>query len=233
MNQLPKNNLALACIVPFLLYLAGSAWLAKVPTQWYSFAYGLVAGASGLAVWYLLDRDWRQKLIRPHFQVLPGVAIGLLGIALWIWLSHLHLEQALAEFLPAWMMPPDRVGFNPFEQLDGQTAIVSFLVIRTIGIAIVVPIVEELFWRAFLLRWTIDPDWQRIPLGTFTAKSCFIVALLFTLAHPEWLAAAAYCLLINGLLYWKRDLWQTIVAHSVSNLTLVGYVLLTDNWWLW
>ncbi|MFO0941256.1 MAG: CAAX prenyl protease-related protein [Pirellulales bacterium] len=233
MNQPSKNNLALACIVPFAIYLAGSAWLAKLSTQWYSFAYGLVATVSALSVWYLLDRDSRRQLIAPHIRVMPGIAVGLLGIALWIWLSHLHVEQVLATYLPAWMVPADRVGFNPFEQLDGKVAIIVFLVVRTIGIAIVVPIVEELFWRAFLLRWTIDPDWQKISIGTYSAKSCLIVTLLFTLAHPEWLAAATYCLLMNGLLYWKRDVWQTIVAHSISNLSLVVYVLMTDNWWLW
>lgn len=233
MNQPSNNNLALACILPFVLYLAGSAWLAKLPTQWYAIAYGMVAAVSLLSVWYLLDRTSRKQLICPHRRIVPGVVFGLLGIALWIWLSQLHLEQAIAEYLPAWMAPADRVGFNPFEQLDGKLVIAVFLLVRTVGISVVVPIVEELFWRAFLLRWTIDPDWQKISLGTFTAKSCLIVTLLFTLAHPEWLAAASYCLLINGLLYWKRDLWQTIVAHSVSNLTLVVYVLLTDNWWLW
>lgn len=233
MTQPTQNNLALACTVPFLLYLGGSAWLAKIPTDWYWLAYALVASVSGAAVWYLLDSNSRRTLIRPHFRIFPAACFGLLGIAAWIILSQLHVEKALSGYLPSWLAPSERVGFNPFEQLSNATAVVAFLVVRVAGIAIVVPIVEELFWRAFLLRWTIDPDWQRIPLGTFTLRSCVIVTLLFTLAHPEWLAAAVYCLLINGLLYWKRDLWQTIVAHSISNLVLVAYVLWSNNWWLW
>lgn len=53
------------------------------------------------------------------------------------------------------------------------------------------------------------------------------------MAHPEWLAAAVYSLLMNGLLYWKKDIWQCIVAHGVSNLLLAVYVLASGNWWLW
>ena len=104
---------------------------------------------------------------------------------------------------------------------------------RLVGIAVLVPIAEELFWRGFLLRWLIDPEWEEIKLGEYTHHSCAIVVLMFTVAHPEWLAAASYCLLINGLLYWKKDLWQCVVAHAVSNLVLAIYVLQTGHWWLW
>jgi membrane protease YdiL (CAAX protease family) len=59
------------------------------------------------------------------------------------------------------------------------------------------------------------------------------VTILFALAHPEWVAALAYCALLNGLLYWRRNLWDCIVAHAVSNLVLGIYVLATGNWMLW
>lgn len=226
----PKSSLALACILPFVIYLAGSAWLAKLPTQWYWFAYIIVATTSAFAAWRLLDSESRRQLIRPHLRIAPALLVGFVGIGLWIALSHLQIEK---QFLPEWMHPADRVGFNPWEQLSGTLAIWAFILVRTIGISIVVPVVEELFWRAFLLRWTIDPDWQRVPIGAFSWKSCLIVTALFTMAHPEWLAAAVYSLLMNGLLYWKKDLWQCMVAHGVSNLLLAVYVLASGNWWLW
>jgi hypothetical protein len=59
------------------------------------------------------------------------------------------------------------------------------------------------------------------------------VTLMFTLAHPEWMAAAVYCVLLNLLLSWTRDLWNCVVAHGVSNLVLGVYVLWTDSWELW
>jgi CAAX prenyl protease-like protein len=224
---------ALPLIAPFVIYLVGSAWLAKLPTNWYWIGYACVATASLAVLLWLLSPDRRNKLIQLHCRVGPGVATGVIGIALWIGISKLHLEQSVADFLPTWLQPGERVGFNPWDQLGGGLAIAAFLVVRISGIAIVVPLVEELFWRGFLLRWTIDPDWEKVPIGAFTWQSCLMVTALFTLAHPEWLAAATYCLLVNGLLYWKKDLWQCVVAHAISNLLLAFYVLATDNWWLW
>jgi uncharacterized protein len=229
LNSLP----ALPLVLPFAIYLIGSGFLAKLPTNWYWIAYACVAGASLIALIVLIDSKQRKALINFHSRVGAGIATGVVGIALWISLSHIRLDVLVGNFLPTWLQPGQRVGFNPWEQLDGNLMIGAFLIVRVIGIAIVVPLVEELFWRGFLLRWTIDPAWEKQPLGSFTWPSCLIVTLLFTLAHPEWFAAATYCLLLNGLLYWKKDLWQCIVAHGVSNLLLVIYVVYTDNWWLW
>ncbi len=229
----PSANHALACVIPFVIYLLGSAWLSKLPTNWYWLGYALTAGSSLAAFVWLVDPDFRRQLLRVHRRVWPGILVGIVGIALWIVLSHGHLEAKLANYLPSFLQPSERVGFNPWEQLDGQLGIAAFITVRVLGIAIVVPLVEELFWRGFLLRWLIDADWQKVPVGTFTWPSCLGVTALFTLAHPEWLAAAVYCLLINALLYWKKDLWQCVVAHAVSNLLLAIYVLQSDNWWLW
>jgi uncharacterized protein len=228
-----QDNHLLPCVVPFAIYLAGSAWITKVPTYWYWLAYLCVAALSATSFWCLSSPAFRSAYLKPHRRVLEGVTLGAVGILAWIVLSHLRLEAVIATYLPSWLTPAERAGFNPWEQLSGPLAIGLFLTIRIIGIAVVVPLVEELFWRAFLLRWTIDPDWEQVPLGAFTWRSCLTVVVLFTLAHPEWFAAATYCLLINSLLYWKKDLWQCIVAHSVSNFLLVIYVITTDNWWLW
>ncbi len=111
--------------------------------------------------------------------------------------------------------------------------IYSFIVIRMIGLAILVPLIEEVFWRGFLARWMIDEDWETIPLGTFNWNVFFYVTALFTLAHPEWFAAAVYAVLINTLFFWKKDLWPCIVAHAVSNFLLGVYVLTTRSWSLW
>jgi len=168
-----------------------------------------------------------------HPRIIWGVLFGILGIVYWIALSHLHLEKWLTSGLPAWLQVGERVSFDPLAELTDPLTKAIFLMVRLVGIAVLVPLVEELFWRCFLLRWSIDPEWQQVPLGTFTWTSCLLVTAMFTLAHPEWFAAAGYCLLINALLYWKKDLWLCVVAHGVSNLTLAVYVLWTGHWFLW
>ncbi|MEZ6137791.1 MAG: CAAX prenyl protease-related protein [Pirellulaceae bacterium] len=217
-----------AYILPFALYLLGTLVASRFGTASYPYAYGCVVGiVAGVSIWQLRGK----QVIQPHPRVGLGILFGLVGIALWIWLSA--IQESFITNLPAWLQPEARVGYNPFEELGNSTAAWTFIAIRTLGIAAIVPIAEELFWRGFLLRWTIDPEWEKVPLGEYTFSSCMMVTVMFTAAHPEWLAAACYCLLINGLMYWKRDLWLCIVAHAVSNFTLVCYILVMQAWWLW
>ena len=213
-----------------MLYLLGTAFIGRFGKSGYPIGYTLVAVLVAISI-FVLCRN--REIFKPHWKVLPGVGLGLLGIAAWILLSKLHLERYVTDLLPTFLKPPDRAGYNPFEELGTGLQAWAFVAVRLIGIAILVPIAEELFWRGFLLRWLIDPEWERVPLGDYTLSSCAIVTFMFTLAHPEWLAAAVYCLLINALLYWKRDLWQCMVAHATSNFALAVYVLMTAEWWLW
>jgi CAAX prenyl protease-like protein len=175
---------------------------------------------------------WGRCILRPHRRVGPGVVVGLVGIALWIGLSRLNLEQQLAPSLPSWLRPSPRTAFDP-GSIAGPAARRGFIALRLAGLALLVPVAEELFWRGFLSRWLVSPDWRSEPLGRFTPLSFAGVTLLFTLVHPEWLAAAVYCTLLNGLLAWTRDLWNCVVAHGVSNLVLGTFVLSTQTWELW
>lgn len=217
-----------AYVVPLVLYLALTQVAATYPEQ-YGWLYPSLVLVVG-AVTVVLLRS--RRLIQPHRHVLAGVIVGLVGIALWIGLCRLQVEQHLAAYVPPWLQP-ERVGFNPFEKIRQPVARWAFLAVRLAGLAVLVPVVEELFWRGFLLRWLTSADWEHQKLGHFSARAFAIVTLLFTLAHPEWLAAAVYCCLLNGLVYWKGDLWNCIVAHGVSNLVLGVYILSTGSWELW
>jgi len=219
-----------AFIIPLVLYILGTSLISNLPLEWYPITYAVVVAIVATACWFLIRKE---GIIKPHGRVLIGIVTGLIGVFLWILVSHLHLEDLLSTILPESLRPLARVSYNPFENLESSLAQWSFIGVRLLGIALVVPVIEEVFWRGFLMRWLINPDWRQVPIGQFTAGSCATLCGLFALAHPEWFAAAAYCLLLNGLLYWKRDLWLCIVAHATSNLVLVMYVLTTKNWWLW
>lgn len=219
-----------AYVLPFVLYLLGTTLISRFEGGWYALAYGCLAVVLATVYWQLLRG---RSTFKPHWRVAWGVVFGLVGIVIWIALSHLQLEQYLTQFLPGFLRPEERVGFNPFEKLGNGWEAWAFIGGRLLGIAILVPLAEELFWRGFLLRWLIDPEWEKVPVGEYSLSSCATVVLLFTLAHPEWLAAAIYCTLLNALLYWKKDLWLCMVAHAVSNLVLAIYVLYAGQWWLW
>jgi len=219
----------IAYVLPFVLYLLGTN-LAAQSSGAYPLAYSAVVAVVAAATYWLV---WRPGLLQPHQRVAAGVLVGLTGIVWWIGACELGLEESLAPYLPTFLRPEARVAFNPFVALPQPLAAWGFVAVRLLGLAVLVPLAEELFWRGFLLRWFVSPEWQDVPLGKFTPGSFAVVTLLFTLAHPEWLAAAGYCALLNGLLYWKKDLWNCVVAHAVSNLVLGCYVLVTGAWRLW
>ncbi len=216
-------------VIPFVLYLLFSQ-VASYYNELYPLLYiATVVMVSGAAIYLLSGR----YLLQPHKNIVPGIIFGLVGIVLWILLSKSHLDEIVISVLPVWLQPDQRLAFNPFEDIASPLLVWLFILARSLGLVLLVPVVEELFWRGFLLRWVISADWQDQPIGVFTLRSFVWIVLLFTLAHPEWFAAAAYCILINLLLYWKKDLWLCIVAHATTNLTMVAYILMTDSWELW
>jgi CAAX prenyl protease-like protein len=228
-DRLPGWQSALPWVLPFALYLVLTQIPLRFPRHYPSLYTLCVLVAGFITVGLLRGRG----LVRCHRQVLAGIVFGLAGIALWIFLADLDLERHLFSLLPESLRPQPRAAFNPFQEIAHPAARMGFMAVRLLGIAVLVPVAEELFWRGFLLRWIIAPDWQAVKLGRYSFKSFFWVTLLFTLAHPEWLAAAIYCMLMNLLIYWKKDLWNCIVAHGVSNLCLAIYVLATGTWKLW
>ncbi|MCI0460997.1 MAG: CAAX prenyl protease-related protein [Gemmataceae bacterium] len=220
------RNPILAYCLPFALFiLLGlvESWEPLRPYYpWiYSLKIGIVAGA-----WWWLRTSYPGP---SGARLALGALVGIVGVVLWIGLSRLNLESAL----PGWLQLGKRVGYNPFETIASPVGQGAFIVIRLIGLALVVPLVEEVFWRGFLLRYLIRENFATVPIGTYTPGSFAVVTLLFAAAHPELLAALVWGAAINGLLYHTKNLWACVVAHAVTNLLLGLYVLTLGAWELW
>jgi CAAX prenyl protease-like protein len=108
------------------------------------------------------------------------------------------------------------------------------LTLRMIRAVMIVPIVEELFWRAWLMRWIIDQNFQSVPLGKYTAASFWIVAALFASEHgPYWDVGLAAGIIYNWWMVRTRSLGDLILAHAVTNFSLSAYVIATGKWEYW
>jgi len=152
-----------------------------------------------------------------------GVVAGSLVLLVWV----------APEGLYPFMRIGHGVGFNPYG--FGLTGPELWCVIgaRLLGASLVVPVMEELFWRGFLMRVLIDSDFERVPLGTYRLFSFALVAVAFGLEHDRWLVGIAAGLLYGGLLVWRRNLFTCMVAHAVTNLGLGIFVLRTRQWTFW
>jgi len=110
-----------------------------------------------------------------------------------------------------------------------------FLPIRLITTAAVVPIVEELFWRGWLMRWILDSrDFLKIPLGTWRPLSFWLVAILFASEHgPYWEVGLLAGVVYNWWIIRTKCLADCILAHAVTNAILAAYVLAAGQWQYW
>jgi CAAX prenyl protease-like protein len=98
-----------------------------------------------------------------------------------------------------------------------------------------VPILEELFWRGWLMRWLIDSkDFERVPLGTFAPAAFWLTALLFASEHGSfWDVGFAAGIVYNWWMIRTRNLWDCILAHAVTNAVLATYVIGAGQWQYW
>ncbi len=96
-----------------------------------------------------------------------------------------------------------------------------------------VPLLEELFWRSFLLRYATDARFKTVPLGKYSTEAFAIVAVIFGLAHSKWLAAILTACIYALLPRQTRNLLACVVAHGVTNLSLGVYVVAARDWVYW
>ncbi len=206
---------------PMALFLALTQAEALVPRSAYPWLYTSKAVLVTLAL-VLLRAPWRE--VRADARVLlPAVLVGLAVFLEWVaverWVPYLHTGS--------------RTAYDPYREIGSPGARGLFLAVRLWGLVAMVPFMEEVFWRSFLLRWVSNPAWTTLRVGDYSWTAFWIVTGLFALAHPEWLAAAvcasAYALLLRG----TRSLFACIVAHATTNLALGLYVLATGSWSLW
>jgi CAAX prenyl protease-like protein len=121
---------------------------------------------------------------------------------------------------------------NPYILLSKESLYLAIF-FRVYGSSIVVPVMEEIFWRSFVIRWIDSHDFLSVRIGTFTMRSFIITVLLFGSEHSLWLAGITAGILYNLLLYYRKNIFLCIVSHGVTNFILGVYVLYTGNWIFW
>jgi CAAX prenyl protease-like protein len=180
-----------------------------------------VGAVIGLVSWPVVD----LKVRFPVGTLLVGVGV----FALWVapdllvpgWRQHPLFQNSLTGALTVSLPPEAR--HDPL-----------VLTLRIARAALLVPILEELFWRGWLPRFLDARDFRTLPLGHFTTMSFAATAVLFAAEHgPFWevglLAGVAY----NLWMRHTRSLGDLIVAHGLTNLLLGIFVLLTERWEFW
>ncbi|WP_447979466.1 CAAX prenyl protease-related protein [Candidatus Nitrospira bockiana] len=221
-----------ARILPFAAYLVFLAGAQLVSGE-----NEASPGSSSVALWLypiktavvlgLLIYFWpeytelRERWWRRSSDLVLALATGLVVYALWVRMDW------------PWAMQGDGPanGYDPFQAGVGVGWILAG--IRLFGASVVVPIMEELFWRSFLMRYLISSKFDAVPLGAFTPLSFIVTVALFGVEHDLWLAGMMAGAAYAGVLYATKRLWPCILAHGVTNFALGVHVLLTGEWKWW
>jgi CAAX prenyl protease-like protein len=159
-----------------------------------------------------------------------SISLGIGVFALWV---------APDVFLPAWrghwLFSNGLTGSVEGVLPEAARHDALILTLRCFRAVILVPIIEELFWRAWLPRWLEDrEDFRRIPLGQYTTASFALTALLFASEHGAlWDVGLAAGLLYNWWMRRTRSLGDVILAHAVTNACLSAYVIARGSWEYW
>lgn len=220
----------LARILPFavyILFLALQSTIERLPLVAESgfdprWLYGVrIAAVGGILLFFL--RDYSELRPGDRWRLsdsLPALLAGALVFFLWISLDEGWVTLGSAK--------------GGFVALDADGSRDWLLIaVRIFGAAIVVPIMEELFWRSFLQRWIDNPQFLGFAPQETTLRALLMASVLFGFEHDQWLAGVIAGLAYGYLYKYTGRLWVPIAAHGVTNLLLGCWVVGTGQWHFW
>jgi CAAX protease family protein len=196
-------------------------WIFASPQYWIHPLQIIVCAA-------VLAHYWQHYEWRPPKRVFFTVAIGIVAFVLWVSPLAYLVERF---FLKAERMP----GFDP--GFFGTEGLAYFLNVgcRFVRLVVIVPLVEEIFWRGFLLRWLIRDEFMTVPFGSYQRTSFLVVMILFMVEHApaDYPAALLTGALFNFVAIHTRSLSSCVLVHAVTNLLLGLYILRTGQTGFW
>jgi uncharacterized protein len=203
--------IALLALQPLLAGFADERWLVV--------SRGLAAAAL-LAVFWPRYRELFDVPATPAGEWVAAVGAGFLVAVLWI------------ELDAGWAHMGERPsGFVPMDAAGGLDP--ALVALRLFGFVLVVPVMEELFWRSFLMRRIDRADFLSLDPRATSLAALALSSAVFALAHSAWFAG-----LVAGAVYgtiYRRtgNLRACVASHATSNLTIGGWILATNDWSLW
>jgi CAAX prenyl protease-like protein len=215
-----ERSTASAYVLPFAVFIGFLAVNPLYPVpQWARF---VIEAAVILAV-------SRPALTKPPTRPALSILLGVGVFVIWIGPDLIY---------PAWRALPlfsnAVTGHAVATTTIPQRHDIWFLVFRVLISVAAVPILEELFWRGFLMRWLTGRDFRSVPLGAWSAEAFWIVALLFASEHgPYWDVGLVTGVIYNWWMMRTRNLWDCIVAHAVTNACLAAWVIGAGQWQYW
>ncbi len=215
-----KSSPEYARVAPFVVFVLLTAFQGKLGegSEYWLYLLKTVVGA------------WLIWEMRPFVQEMrwkvswEALVVGVGIFVIWVGLDGLYPR-----------MSELGAGWNPGERFGKGSAVALFYVaVRILGSSLVVPPLEEVFYRSFLYRILVRTKFQEMPLGQFHGLSFVVTSILFGVMHPDrWLAGIICGLACQWLVIRKNRLGDAMTAHAITNFLLAVWVIWRGAWIFW
>lgn len=217
-----------ARVAPFVVFIVitfAQDWFGAAGRYWLYLAKTLVGAWMLWAVWPVVaEMRWKFSW--------QAVVVGIGVFAMWVGLDDLLVKLGLPNSYPKLKL--SGAAWNPHEAFGAGSALAwFFIVVRIAGSSLVVPMLEEVFFRSFLYRYVTRVDFLSVSIGAFVLRSFLITSLLFGFEHREWLAGLLCGLAYQGLVCRMNRLGDAIAAHAITNCLLGLWVVWRGAWQFW
>lgn len=212
-----------ARVFPFVVVLGLTVIGGELGGVWTFWMYVAKTALGAWALWFVAsvvkELQWRLSW--------EAVAVGVLVFLFWVGLDGLYPA------LPG-RASEGEVGWAPLAVFEGSPELAwFFIIVRILGSTLIVPPIEEIFYRSFLYRYLADPKFETVPLNKFHAFAFVATCVAFGLAHFEWLAGILCGVCYQGLVLKKGRLGDAVTAHAITNFLLGVYIVWKGAYVFW
>ena len=202
----------LARVLPFVIFLVLTSCQGSLGSESHYWVYlaKCVVGAWMIRVTWPLVSEMRWAI---SFEALLA---GTLVFVIWV---------ALDIPYPKLSQPDD--SWNLHKQFGSAPTMMWFFAsVRITGSTLLVPLLEEVFYRSFLYRYILAPNWIFTPHNQFNTKAFLSTSIIFGLTHPgHWLAGILCGMIYQLLVIRTNRIGDAITAHATTNLLLGIWVV--------
>jgi CAAX prenyl protease-like protein len=232
LRQTFAGSPAVARVAPFLIFLA------------LTFFQGKFGAAS--AYWFYLAKTlagaWLVWEMRPFVSEMrwafswEALAVGIGILVMWIGIDAFYpkADELFAKAGLASFSKTAVANSNPNLVFGENTPLACFFqLVHVLGMTLVVPPLEEVFYRSFLYRYIAKPNFMEVPLNLFLPLPFFITAVVFGFEHNQWLAGILCGAAYQWLVLRKNRLGDAMTAHAITNFLLGAWIVWKHAWNFW